>query len=747
VWRRIRQRATPRPKDDVVECTIDGRPVTADPLALLGVTAELYRRAVAPQQASLIALVSLKSKERNAALDRLFGIEELNLLAEGMSKAKLELPRSLKELERRLDQAESGLWDEITRRFDQRATARGNALEAGIERRQLNLEGCRSLAATLASELALPSVPEGAGLSELQVLHQQFVRVADAGWSRLEPQDRHDRLTQIQGVLERGAPALWKLAIADRDAARRALETLRGQLGTEAEVEGRVIEADVRVSEAEQELSAANERAALLKRAREWLHQHELPPEKELDCPVCERPVVATELTRLVEAALNGLERSDGTIAGLLAQVNKARETRAALVKDKEQLDQAVQELQAREHAVTGRRSKLPDILQAALEPWRARKPDDVEARTIELLRQALDATATADDGLLAQQWSLVADACKQALSRTDEELRQAGPLAEQRRRRVIALERLLTFLQAAERLDALDADVSGVELAQARNSLGAAHRAGDVLTRVAAAAGEIAEAEAKARTTAVAAGFDTWFGRVSRHDRLKGARIEVETSRTGGRLRNSYRLRAVDSRSSWELRRARCCLVPTRRCSPSRPSAHSPMPLDGGWTCLCSTSRLSTLTRSSPRVLEEPSERLCQLRGQSWRPQTLPLRARFKRVPGSGRGSLSSALGPRRRAPRLPHDDHPGARSLSLCGRAPRACPRQAGWRRVWPSYPAAGRRRPGAALSRTSREPWRWHAGLPLERAGNGVGVGDQIDIFRGDQPRGARHRGTAR
>jgi DNA repair exonuclease SbcCD ATPase subunit len=108
LWRRTRRRATPRPKDDVVECTIDGRPVAPDLLALLGVTPELYRRAIAPRQASLIALVSLESKQRDAALDRLFGIEELNLLAEGLSRAKLELPQTLRKLGGRLDQAESG---------------------------------------------------------------------------------------------------------------------------------------------------------------------------------------------------------------------------------------------------------------------------------------------------------------------------------------------------------------------------------------------------------------------------------------------------------------------------------------------------------------------------------------------------------------------------------------------------------------------------------------------------------------
>jgi DNA repair exonuclease SbcCD ATPase subunit len=203
VWRRLRRRATPRPKEDLVECVINDSPVAADPLALFGVTSELYRRAVAPRQASLVALASLEDKDRNAALDRLFGIEELSMLAEGLSKAKLEFPRFLKDLERRLTEAESGLREEITRRFDRRTEVRGEALRAGIERSQLSLESCRSLTGTLARELALSTVPEGAGLAELQLLHGRLKEAADAAWKQPEPQNRWKRLTHVQGILER----------------------------------------------------------------------------------------------------------------------------------------------------------------------------------------------------------------------------------------------------------------------------------------------------------------------------------------------------------------------------------------------------------------------------------------------------------------------------------------------------------------------------------------------------------------
>jgi DNA repair exonuclease SbcCD ATPase subunit len=276
-----------------------------------------------------------------------------------------------------------------------------------------------------------------------------------------------------------------------------------------------------------------------------------------------------------------------------LAEAAEARAALEATVAHKEQLDQAALELNGQEQEVAGRRSKLPEAVEEALEPWRAKKPDEVEQRTVELLREVLDAAATGDEGFLDRQLSNLASACNEALSRTDEELRQAGPLVQQARSRVIELERLLDFLQATERLDALDADVSGAELAQARDSLGDAHWAGDVLAKVAAAAGEVAETEAKARTAAVATNLDKWFGRVGMHDRLKGARIDVQTTRAGGRLRNSYRLRAVDQGGSWQ-------------------AAPGPM-LSGAYQMLLAVAALCALADAAGRrlgllVLDEPT-------------------------------------------------------------------------------------------------------------------------------------------
>ena len=180
-WRRLRTRAKPR--NDVVECLVDGRPTPADPVAVFGVTRELYTRAVAPQQGSLAAIVSLESKERDAALDRLFGIEELNVLAEGLSKAKGELARTVKLLEGRLTQAETDLRDEVKRRFDTRADFRSRAIAAGLKQAELTLEEARSRAASLSAGLSVRAPAPNATLSDMRSVHRKLVPAADTAWS------------------------------------------------------------------------------------------------------------------------------------------------------------------------------------------------------------------------------------------------------------------------------------------------------------------------------------------------------------------------------------------------------------------------------------------------------------------------------------------------------------------------------------------------------------------------------------
>ncbi len=457
-WRRLRRRAKPRPEDDLVECRIDGRAVPPDPVSLLGVGHDLYVRAIAPRQGALAALVSRESKERNAALDRLLGIEQLNTLCEGLGKARGELGRERQKVEESMETALADLRREVGWRFDRRREARERALAAGVGD-DLSLPGARALAATLAEELGVdPPSPE-ATRSDLGALHRRLEQAAEAAWTRPAATGRHARLLQLEALLRDQASA-WRRARDRVEEARRELDRQERQ-ETVAERERA---AALRLDEASRALEQASAHAALLARAREWLARHE--HEAGVDCPLCARPIGMAQLKEAVEGALSRLEAEDGELHRLRrqeedarAQLDQAREARARLASACKDHDRAAAEEEERRR----------DLVQALGEAWPDREPDEIERPVVEALAEAGGAGADDLDRRLQALESAVAD----ALPASQEELDRASEAAATARRGIIALGRLLELLEADEQLAALDHQVAGGELARARRRSG----------------------------------------------------------------------------------------------------------------------------------------------------------------------------------------------------------------------------------------------------------------------------------
>ncbi|MER3410613.1 MAG: hypothetical protein C4306_11150 [Thermoleophilia bacterium] len=235
-WRRMRRRADP--KRDIVACTLDGTSTEPDP-ALLGLTHPLYARAIAPRQTTLAVLVSRDERERDAALDVLFGIEELNVLCQGLSTAKSDLQREVRELEARLSTATVGVRRNVAWRFDRRAEARQRALETGLRGEELSLQGARRLAAELARELEIPLPSEDADLEELHALHAKLQEAADEAWARPQVNARRARLDAVRRLLEHGAPARWREAANRAHLAREGRRAVEQRLGRRAGCRGR----------------------------------------------------------------------------------------------------------------------------------------------------------------------------------------------------------------------------------------------------------------------------------------------------------------------------------------------------------------------------------------------------------------------------------------------------------------------------------------------------------------------------
>ena len=77
--------------------------------------------------------------------------------------------------------------------------------------------------------------------------------------------------------------------------------------------------------------------------------------------------------------------------------------------------------------------------------------------------------------------------------------------------------------------------------------SITAAKRMEAVVRKVAEAAGNLSEIEAREITTSISEPLNEWFGRISGHDLLKGAIVTTRIRRAGGIVRNNYQIRATD--------------------------------------------------------------------------------------------------------------------------------------------------------------------------------------------------------
>lgn len=565
VWRRVRERGEgSRQRQDAVEALLDGSPAApASALSkpaerdevlrrLLGVDHELYARVIAPGQASLLGLLAAEGTERDRALDRLLGIEELNLLTAGTSRARADLVRTVGRLERQLREATARLEREIQDRFQRRQEARRRALEAGIARGELDLDGGRRLTAELAGELDLPAPSAQAALPELRLSQKGLLRAADEAWEDPRPRERRERLARVQRLLE-GELGAWVQALRARSAARAALQELIDKTGTEPELAESLAQAEERLDAARRALSQANLELAILSQVQEWLAAHRDGHPEQVDCPVCEQAIPLEELEAALGRRLSPLQEGGGELQELGETIAAAEGEVARLRGQRQRLSDAAAALNQREESASARRARVPGLLEEALAPWREREPEAAEAPVVALLRQIQAEFGLAREEETAGRLETLGERLRGALAATDRELGDAGREARQRRQRVLALGDLLDFLGAEERLAELDALVSGEELVHARAAVLQARQAAEALALAAEAAGEVAVREAERRVTVLEPLLDHWFRRLSRHDRLKRARIRVQTQRPGGRIRNAYRLRAVDPDGLWE--------------------------------------------------------------------------------------------------------------------------------------------------------------------------------------------------
>jgi len=556
-WRRTRRHTKPRPGDDAVVCNLDGEPVVPDPNELFGVTGELFRRAVAPGQGALQALISGDKTKRDAALDRLFGVELLNNLTLGLSKARFDLESERRGLRAKLDGFRSGLRSEITRRFDERTAARSAALDGEATAEMLTPAAAAASAEALGSELEVAVETRGGDLATLRETFASLRTTADARWSGTGPGERETRLLEVAQTATAHRDR-WQKAVSDRLDEETEFGSLVESTGTEEHLDMELGASKDKLAQLEASLNAMNSRIAVLSSAREWIAAQPVSPEEEIECPVCERPMIESELAGLIDVVLASLAGADGEASAVQERVEGARKqirelsaNLDAVSQKREQVGTLAKREQALAtdiiHRLRGHAGQLPA------------QPDVVEAPVATLVKEVLLLGASiAPDGsslptpALNDLLGRLAVATRSALQQTQGEIAQTREAAQAAREKVLSLERTIRFLEAEAQLDELDSAVGNVELATASAALDAVDSGVETLLAVIQVADGVSQAEAQARIADVAPRLSSWYERLSSHDSLRGARIDVTTRRDRGGSRNSYSICAT-SDDGWE--------------------------------------------------------------------------------------------------------------------------------------------------------------------------------------------------
>ena len=121
--------------------------------------------------------------QRSSALDRLFGIEELNAVTQGLAQAKKALEAARSGLKSRVDVITATTRNEVARRFDVRVETRDAALQCGTNREGLALEAAIAEAGAIADELKVAPRPHPDDVAGLETTGGILREAADKEWS------------------------------------------------------------------------------------------------------------------------------------------------------------------------------------------------------------------------------------------------------------------------------------------------------------------------------------------------------------------------------------------------------------------------------------------------------------------------------------------------------------------------------------------------------------------------------------
>jgi DNA repair protein SbcC/Rad50 len=485
---------------------------------LLGLTWEDFSRAVFLHQESIRGLLTDAPETRDAALDRLFGLEKLrNVSASIPLKVVTD---AVQDVQRQAERA-TGKLEGAAEQIEQlREKHLADAQERGFAEKDLTLERGLTIARRIAAQLSelhkenKLEPPPLEDLNEIEDLEKVSRRAKDTtkqiriAVARASPAgETTERINELDLLKDRIAGSGELVAettklVMDHEA----------KWGDEQKIEARKKELEAEIGDVEHRLRVLGVQDRLLSGAIEFLRAE---PGASA-CPVCAQPINGPKLAADLERQIKSVQAKEARSLD-----KKVRESRETLAETEQASKDGAQLRKANQRAV--------DAQNKALVELRGVLP---EAESLEQAGTAIDRASKALHKQLEEQNKFHAKR-EERLQAVDDE--------------VDDLRALYRFLKSEEKFEAISAKAPDAkEEDPLQKELEVLLALQESLRLIARATNEVAKSRASAAVEESREGISSFYRQLCNHPYFDGIRIETEEKNVRGLTRNTYTIRAV---------------------------------------------------------------------------------------------------------------------------------------------------------------------------------------------------------
>lgn len=475
-------------------------------------------------QESVRGLLTENAVDRNAALDRLFGLDALRDVTDAIRVVKISDRQE--KLQLKIDRLEQGIrasLDEAHRRLED---GKKKGKQAGLSDTQFEIKQGSKLVEDTTAELRHIAEESGFDPPSVNLPNSaaQVTEVAEAIQSylkrirkKLPEQAKIDELTRLRTESSK-ALSDYSAAASQVLSRKQNLRSFEKDRGDAEVIAGRISASAKKLEQHEQERAAIKSRFKVVKDAFQYLREAE-----ESTCPVCGRSIDREKLLHHLKSELEAHEAKD--VETIDAKISKAQQAKSEAEKEQREHKKLSDEVARAE-------SELEEVLKdAAGVLQRVIKPKDEPEALLKAHLDGLDAQIKKFEKPLQEretQLQRIEDRCEKLMRIADvlrehDNTRRLEKLLEGKefqtlRQKIVELESL------REVLDAISKAVTTVQTDLAASMVRNAHK-------------EISE----------------YYRRLCNHPYYEEIEMEVKPKTVRGILRNEYYIKGVNKKEAEE--------------------------------------------------------------------------------------------------------------------------------------------------------------------------------------------------